>query len=217
MALPFTKPEIYVDTRFSPKIGSAGIESAVVYAPFDEALEVLAENGYDFISTAQNAQLRRQMGQDTEISIKGNLTGGGVIYFPKGKPKLVRNSPIILSAEKATQAHSKGSEFYPTREQIEQALEDSVDFPQESIVIPTNRFGSEDLTVHAFGGEEQAGAYGRFLRKVGLKKMSIRAVDRNYVDKQNQPFARQTWFGGLDHWSDLNSSMYISCRLRGVK
>ena len=47
-----TKPEVQVDIR------PTGMESAVVYAPFDVALDSLTEQGYDVISLPQNSQLR---------------------------------------------------------------------------------------------------------------------------------------------------------------
>ena len=156
--------------KFNAEIMPAGIESAVVYAPLDKALEALTENGYKVISLPKNAQLRIQQGPRSFISRKGNWTGEGVIYFPNGKPKLVRNSPILDSAKEATQAHKSREEFYPTKEQIEQALVDSIDFPQENIKIPTDRLSEEALTVWAFGGEKEARAYGEFLRNAGIQK-----------------------------------------------
>ena len=160
-----TKPEVQVDIRL------IGLESAVVYAPFDKALETLTERGYGVISLAQNAQLRIQQGADSYISRKGNWTREGVLYVPNGKPKLVRNSPILLSAKEATSAHKIREEFYPTQEQVEKALEDSVDFPAQNIEIPTDRLSEEALTVYAFGGEERARAYGEFLKNAGISRL----------------------------------------------
>ena len=211
-----TKPEVQVDIR------PTGMESAVVYAPFDVALDSLTEQGYDVISLPQNSQLRMQRGADAPISRNGNWTREGILYVPNGKPRLVRNSPVLfvlLSAREATECHRNGKEFYPTKEQIEQALLDSADFPTENIEIPTDRFGSDALAVFAFGGEAEARAYGEFLRNARIKKMPVCAIDKDYVTKQNQPFARQMWFRDLDFSSVLDGYGYLDddYRLRGVK
>ncbi|MEK6884158.1 MAG: hypothetical protein AABY22_31300, partial [Nanoarchaeota archaeon] len=112
-------------------------------------------------------------------------------------------------------------EFYPTREQIEKSLTDSIDFPEKSIEIPTNRFDSEALPVWAFGGEKEAKAYGEFLREeAGIKEMPVYTVNKDYVDKQSQSFARQMWFRSLDFRSELNGFSRLSGGdngLRGVK
>ena len=206
--------EIQVDIK------PTGIESAVVTAPFDEALKTLTEQRYGVISLAQNAQLRIQQGKDAYISRSGNWTREGILYVPGEKPKLVKNSPILFSAAQATEAHRKGKDFYPTKEQIESALTNSVDFPQENIEIPIDRFGSDALSVFAFDGEDEAIAYGEFLRNAGIKKMPVYAVDKNYVEKENQPFTRQMWFGDLDGRSGLNDDdryLDFDGGLRGVK
>lgn len=204
--------EITVDIR------PIGIKSAIAYGPFDEALEFLTKNGYKLISLPQNALLRIRHGKDAYISQNGNWVKEEVLYIPKEKNKLVRVSSILESAKKATQAHRNGEEFYPTRKQIERSLTDSVDFPEETIEIPTNAFGSRALTVYAFGGEIEARTYGRFLRESGIKKMPFYAVNKNYVNKQSQPFARQLWFRLLGDWSGLDGrDGLLDARVRGVK
>jgi hypothetical protein len=203
--------EINVDIR------STGMESAAFSAPFDKALEALTDKGYDVISLPQNALLRIKQGKDSFISRNGNWTREGVIWFPNGNPKLVRNSPILYSAKEATEANRQGKKFYPTKEQIEQALADSVDFPTENISIPTNRFGENEITAYAF--RDVAEQHGQFLREVGIKEMPVWAVHKNHVKKQNSPFSRQLWFGGLDYRSVLGSDGHLDGNggLRGVK
>ncbi len=207
--------ELQVDVRPS------GIESAVVYAPFDQALETLTKSGYDFISTAQNAQLRIEQGAKSPVSQNGNWVKEGIVYRPNENPRLVRVSPIISSANDATQAHRNGKEFYLVSSQIEQALADSIEFPVKNIEIPTKRFGEEALTAYVFGGEKQAQLYGAFLAEAGIKAMPVWAVDKNHMNKQSEPFARQLWFGGLgDDRSSLGGYDYcLDCgdRIRGVR
>ena len=196
-----------------------GIESAVVYAPFDKAPAELQKNGYKIISLEDNAKLRIQQGKDAYISSNSNWTREGILYIPKEGNKLVRNSPILESAREATRAHKIGREFYPTKEQIASALTDSIDFPEKTIEIPTNRFDSEALPIWVFGGEQEAQAYGEFLREAGIKDMPVWVVDKDYVKKQNKPFARQMWFGGLGYGSVLGGGRFLvnGVSLRGVK
>ena len=208
-------------TELTIDIKPSGIESGIVYAPFDKGLAVLQENGLELISLPQNAQLRMQQGKDSYVSKNGNWTREGVIYIPNSTPKLVRNSPILQSAKGATDAHRNDKEFYIAQEQLEQSLTDSIDFPEENIEIPTKRFGSEALTVYAFGGEKQAQAYGKFLKDAGISKMPVLVVDKNYVNEQTRPFARQAWFRYLDYWSCLlgDCGLLLSggSRVRGVR
>ena len=112
-------------------------------------------------------------------------------------------------------------EFYLTSLQIEQALVDSIEFPVKNIEIPTKRFGEEALTTYVFGGEKQAQLYGAFLAEAGIKAMPVWAVDKNHVNKQSKPFARQLWFYRLvDDRSNLNGNYhnlnYVN-RVRGVR
>ena len=197
-----------------------GIESIVESGPFDRAQKVLESGGYRIISLSENAQLRIQQGANHDISRNGNWTREGIIYIPKEKPRLVRNSPILYSAREAVKAHRNGKEFYPTNDGVEQALTDSAEFPSSNIEIPTGSFGEDALTVYAFGGEQQAKAYGEFLRQAGIKKLPVWVVDQDYVQKQNRPFARQMWFRNLGGGSILvGYGRYLRCgdRLRGVK
>ena len=199
-------------------IRPTGIESAIVCAPFDRGLAELQRDGYEIISLLQNAELRIQQGKDHYDSKNGNWVKEGVLYIPGKRNKLVRVSPILESAKEATQTHRIGKEFYPTREQIEQSLTDSVDFPEKTIEIPTNRFDWGALTVYAFGGEKKAKAYGEFLDDAGIKKMPVYPVDKDYVNKQSQPFARQLWFRLLGDWSGLDGrDGLLDARVRGVK
>lgn len=133
---------------------------------------------------------------------------------------MVRNSPVLYSATEATQAHRNEKESYLTKGQVDSALEDSVEFPSQDTRIPTNRFAEEDLTVYAFGGEEQARQYGEFLRNAGINEMPVWVIDKDYFNEQSQPFTRQMWFGNLVNRSDLfgyDRLLHYSTGLRGVK
>lgn len=200
-------------------IESVTIKSIVRYDVFDKVLESLTEDGYEAISLSQNAKSRIQQGKDAKISIYGNWVREGVLYVPNGKNKFLPVSPMLESAKEATQDHRMGGEFYLTGEQIESSLTDSVDFPEETIEISTDKLDYEDLTVHAFEGEDEARAYGEFLYDAGLEKLLIYAVDKDYVNKQKWPFVRQIFFRNLDGMSALYSFWGIHCdhEMRGVK
>ena len=192
-------------TNYDIDVRTDKMESGIVYAPFDQALDILQRNSADLISTAQNAQLRMQQWANSPVSQNGNRVREGVIYRPNENSRLVRVSPIIASAKDATNAHRNRKEFYLTSLQIEQALADSIEFPVKNIKIPTKRFGEEALTTYVFGGEKQAQLYGAFLAEAGIKAMPVWAVDKNHVNKQSKPFARQLWFGRL---GDYRSYLY---------
>lgn len=195
------------------------IKSIVRYDVFDKVLESLTEDGYEIISLSQNAESRIQQGKDAKISIYGNWVREGVLYVPGGKNKLIEVSPMLESAKEATQAHRAEEEFYLPRDQIEQFLTDSIDFPEETIEIPTEKLNWEALTVCAFGGEKKAQYYGDFLNDAEIEKLLIYAVDKDYVDKQKWPFVRQIFFRNLDGMSALYSFGGIHCdhEMRGVK
>ena len=164
--------------------------------------------------------MRIQEGTEAYISQNGNYVREGVIYIPKAKPKLVRFSPILSFVKDATYAHGQGEEFCPSQDLIDIALGDSVEFPQKDILIPTNRFNSEGLLAFLFGGVDKAQAYGNFLDSTGIKEMFVCVVDNNYVNKQDKPFARPLWFGGLIDGSYLDVSIHYlhnDERVRGVR
>jgi len=210
------RPEITEDVK--PNL----LSSAVVSAPFDLAKEILEEQSYDIISLPVNAELRIKQGKEAYISQNGNLVREGVLYIPGKGNKLVRNSPILYSAQEATQAHREGKEFYTTNEAVQKALEDSVDLPLANKDIPTKRFNENDVTVWAFGAgdSKKAQAYGDFLKDSEINSILVWVIDKDYVKKQNSPFVRQLWFGGLDDRSDLDGDdgdLRDDNRVRGVR
>ena len=192
-----------------------GMKSAYVAAPFDQAKEALENEGYEMISLEQMAQLRIQEGKDSFVSKNGNWTKEGFLYVPKKGIFLTKNSPIMKSAEKATECHRNGEDFYPTSKQVEKSLVDACKITNKE--IPTSRFAEEELTAYAFGS--QAKAYGEFLKEAGIKNLNIYTADM-----QDKPFATQAWLGGLvsdsglggNYW-DLDRGLANDIRARGVQ
>src|SRR3989344_5260037 len=136
-----------IETDIKP----SGIESGVVYAPFDKGKAELEDASFQIISTPKNAELRIQQGKDSFVSRNGNWVREGVLYIPRKGNYLTRHSSILQSAEEATQAHRECTEFYPTQEQVDLALKDSVKFPEKNVEIPVGRFGEEELIVFVIG------------------------------------------------------------------
>ncbi len=173
------------------------VELATVYAPFDVALKVLRDGGYDLLSAAQNADLRIKKGIDSIISQNGNWVREGVIYFPADpaeRYKLVRNSPILESPREAMKSNRQ-KEFVPSVDQIDKAIEDSIDFPYAGHSIQINYAGSDELLAYLLGGEERARHYAELLKEAGITRIDITREDHDYRLSQKQPFVRQVWFG----------------------
>ncbi len=172
------------------------IESTIIYAEFDEALEILNLINYEFVSLRQIAQLRVSYGKEHEFSKNENLAREGILYVPKKGIFLTKNSPILDNAKEAVRAHKNGREYFLTDEQFEQSLTNSVRLVGRK--IPTNRFKENEITAFAFGNFAEK--YGNFLYESGIKEMSVYLA--NFSDK---PFARQMKFMELESNSAFNS------------
>ena len=182
--------ETKTETKF------AKLESTIIYAEFDEALEILSSINYEFISLQQVAQLRIQQGKDFYFSKDGNWTKEAFIYSPEKGAFLTKSSPIIGNEREAVQTHRKGVEYFLTDEQVEKSLTNSVGLVGRK--IPTNRFKENEITAFAFG--EIAEQYGNFLYEYGIKEIPV------YLTCfASRPFARQMKFMGLSHNSAFNS------------
>ena len=196
--------EITVDIK------PTGVESAIVYAPFDIAKKALENKGYRIISLEENAKLRIQQGKGSYISKNGNRTREAVIYLPDKRIILTKNSPIMENPKEATTAYRNGNEYFLTNEQVEQALQDSVSLSGKA--IPTNDFKNNEITNFAFG--DIAENYGLFLKNAGINKMPV-----YLANVSNKPFARQMWFRNLGSYSELNGygrGLGSGGRMRGV-
>lgn len=172
-----------------------GLRSAYVKAPFNKGLEVLQAHDYDLISLEQNARLRWQEGAQADIFRYGNWVREDVIYVPKKGTFLTKVSHILRNAEKATECHRNGGDFYLTSEQVDECFTNSVPLITEA--ISTNKFGDNKIAQYAFG--EHAENYGRFLKEYGIEEMPIWLANM-----QDRPFARKMWFRRLGYgWSGL--------------
>lgn len=182
------------------------LRSAHISGPFDKAKEALERRGYQIISLEQLAGLRIQEGKDSFVSKNGNWTKEGFLYVPEKGIFLTKKSPIIKSAQKATECHRNKKDFYPTSKQVESALADSCKVTDKT--IPTLKLSEEELTAYAFG--KQAKLYGEFLNEAGIKNLHIYTADM-----QEQPFATQAWLGRLVFGSGLGGGSYCGWLLAG--
>ena len=188
-----------------------GIYSAIIFAPFDKALSLLASKGFQIISLEENANLRMQTGRYSEISKIGNFAQEAILYLP-GKGKfLTKLSPIMEFPVEATNAHLLDTEYYLRPEQVEKALSRSVKLEDEYISI--DQFGEDEVTDLMFGS--YAKEYGEFLREYGFVEMPV------YFDEiSEEPFARQVWFNGLSESEILaGMGLDLSCGqgVRGIR
>jgi len=181
-----------------------------VHAPYDTALEFLKERGYREATLAENAQFRIQAGKDSGLSQQGNFVKEDILYIPRKGTFLTKNPITSQVPEKVIQAHIDGKEFYPTKRQVDKALEDAIQIYDAGQYhagnIPFDDFGKNKTTVYAFGTAKDAQNYAAFVRgefeKDGLHKMIISIGDEELVvNKQSRPFARKVYFPCIDFCS----------------
>ena len=188
-----------------------GMYPDYVDAPFDKAKQDLESKGYSIISLEQNARLRIQEGKERNE----NWTREAFLCNPETNLwYLTKKSPIMDFPVEAVQAHREGREYLLTNEQVQRALENSVEVKDRE--IPTDRFGEDPLAVYAFGDSAQD--YGLFLKDVN-KDVKIKEMPIWLPDSREKPFARQLWFRYLDDWSVLDGDYMglLSGRMRGVR
>lgn len=187
-------------------------DSAYSDLPFDKGKKELEKDGYSIIFLEENARLRMQEGAIADVSKYGNYVSEAFVYDPKTELwYLTKNSPIMQTPRKATSAHRNGQEFYLTDEQLQRALENSVQITDKSIL--TGRFGEDKLTDFAFG--DVAKDYGLFLNNHDIQEMPIWLPS----DKKEKSYSRPVWFYNLGNGSGLNGiigALHYGVRLRGI-
>jgi hypothetical protein len=203
-------------------------EIVYVEAPFDKALIQLRQEGAKLISLRDLAYGRIETKDNSHISENGSYVKQGAIYVPGQKVIFTDNSPIIKNAEKATDCHRKGEEFYvDAKSYLEQVEKDKNKAPEkrkaiifssaEDFSIPTNRFADEEITRWAF--KDKAKEYGEFLgnSKYKIKEMLFYLVNSD----TKKSFARQMWLRRIGNGvrSDLygNWDLNNGDRVRGVR
>jgi len=217
------KPKVEVDVHCYARLKH--VISAVCCAPFDKAKKELEKKVFTIISAEQNAYLRFQEGMACDISQYGNWTKEAFVYVPSKGRFLVAESPLLELSEKElkakiaslTSAPKGKKEIYLNDEQLEKALEDSVEITD--LEIQTRRLREDERMLFLFGGD-RAYEYGDFLNKTGITQMSLQLVKEEYVEEQERAFVRQLWFGGLNGKSTFIGdarTFDLGFKLRGIK
>ena len=106
-------------------------EVSYVSAPFNESNKLFKSKGLGWMSARDLAYARRKTDENRKIdemssfSTNGSWIKEGDLYFPSEKNKivLVRNSAVLRSPVKATEAHRQGKEFFLTEKAANEYLE----------------------------------------------------------------------------------------------
>lgn len=175
-------------------------QSVYIECPFDEGIKELAKAGYRVISAEENARLRIQEGKDALISREGNIVREGIIYMPGDFGYLTKCAPEIEDPIKATRCSRKNKELYPSKEQIERAIDSSVSvkfpYPEDSYHpkrIPVDRLAEEETTRFMFG--DSAERYGEFLKEIGMKNICLNIPYGMWMDQLRKPYSEILFFG----------------------
>ncbi|MEK6935241.1 MAG: hypothetical protein AABW67_00480 [Nanoarchaeota archaeon] len=188
-----------------------GIRYADVEAAFDLGIEALTKKGYHLISLEESANLRIQGGAST-LSHE-NYTKEAFLFIPKKGIFLTPVSPIIPNAKEATRLWSeKSGRYYLTSNQVEESLLGAICLSEESIRIPTNRFGDESIPKFMFGN--LAEKYGDFLKENKIDSIYINMF--HFFGCETKPSAGQVYFTKDEINHEINLSNYNN-KVVGIK
>ena len=207
-------------TELTYDVTSRIADSGYIEAPFNQAKKKIEKARCKIISTEENAMLRMQEGRWAEITKKGNITRECLIFIPGEQHYFFSKiSPIIESAEKATQIHRERKEFCPTRNQLERATDPSVSIkiPLNQKYIPIKRLLEEEAGEFILGQSLQD--YSNFLRESKIKEFPINI---SYIEELfGRAIAKPFIFRGLNEINKpletLNqSNLSYNLRTRGI-
>lgn len=125
----------------------------------------------------------------------------GISIFPPNITSNIEGNCMISGKEflDLIRNNFEKSNFYPNKERIMRAKEESVDFPVleegEIISIGADNFDKDEITIFAFGGKREAKAYGTELMKFGINNIIIRPIDRKIIEIFEKPFVLQVFYG----------------------
>lgn len=208
-----------------------------VYAhvgPFDRGITALRNDGFALSSARDIAEEKlldhhhHPLITDFQILVAENFN-----YFPNGDILIASRAynPLLKTgaAEKATDCHRNGNEFY-LDEQVARDLFERAELDPEKALrsgvlalprtaikgdlleIPTTAFKEEPVTYFLF--RDVAKPYGRFLKDADVDKIPVFVVDENYAKKQERPFSRAFFLDPL--WlKDERNDLYEAAGLTG--
>ena len=202
-------------------IESQELSSAHIGASFDVGKTKLEKQGYEIISFRDYAMLSIQEGRGAFISQRGNWVIEGVVYVPKKGRFFTKNSPVMDNPLEAVYAQINEGEFYINDEQIERALENSIQIPYNIKNISVKEFGEEPITIFCF--KDMAKKYGEFLEEAGITGMRLRLHGKYQMENQIEvkSYANQLRLSGFrDDKIDIYgnySNMAYGYRCRGYR
>ncbi len=202
------------------------ITYAFTHSSLAKGLEMFNKEGFKMCSLKDIARLRlaesRRDGgiiyADSNFTAAGIsskfdegpiTTREGILIFP-GKnfhAKIVRNSPILGDLD------NMEFTYYPTDEQISEALKNSTDYPSytkggKNVSIRTRDFGKNKLAIWAFGaGDEKiANSYGCILNDSSIDSIAVHCAFRwDEAEKKKRPYLHQVYYG--KPWDDFHIYM----------
>ncbi len=180
------------------------MDTKILKGRFDEVLAQIREMQSNIVTIPQQMQAITQSGNINHCYTGSNFVAEGVIYFPRGTPKIVRQSPILVNPTGAYRDHKQEKEFMVSPESLEQTIVESADFPQESVKIPTRSFCSDPL-INFVLGEETAKIYGELLSDSKITRVLINPISSYYVRGQRGAFVRQVFFDPLGEKSFIET------------
>ncbi len=199
-------------------IEPGGRSSRYLISLFADGKSALEKKNYHIISMQENAELRIQEGRKSIISESGNCLREAFVYLPnKEGTFLTKKSPIMENPAEAANCNRENKDYYLNSRQVKAALSDSNSIKLEKKIIQTNEFSKNKIMRFAFG--EIASLYGNFLEDNGIKEICIPTIESD----DNEPFARQVFFYGLDEKNEERyifdgiKKLHFCLRVRGIK
>ena len=177
----------------------------------------------DFETHSRWIENLRRNGQNVNFThfapdsvLHGNRVSEGVVYVPGDGRYITRNSPAMKRPEEFVAAEKARRPFYITKSELKEALKDSIkipyifggEIPREDFEggsdnkLPLNIFEESDVTKFCFHNEGLK-KYKEILGSFGVNNVSISLNGKNYVNAQEQPFAKQLSFGGIGNGSPI--------------
>jgi hypothetical protein len=212
---------------FIPDVSKGRIKSGYVEGEaFDKTLKTLEQNAHRIITIPEYAKLRMQEGKNSFCSLYGTRVSEWIVYIPKDNCFYWIKDPVLNKfAKKATNAHRNNQEFFPNKNILERVLDTAIKIPFDYVnkIILTNELHNDRVFSQIY--EKIAKEYGSWLfdKENGKQVLTTgfrNILDKDYVNNQNNLFARKVWFPGLGGGSGLNSnsgSLDFSYWVRGVR
>lgn len=173
--------------------------SCLSTASFDKARTSMIENGYRVISLEENAILRMETEKHYAVSRLDSNVREGLLFVPERglyitkKSPFFQDFPIELNFCNNTRPDwddrsAPSNSRIITKDQIEEALSDSISIPGKDVFVPANRFAEDEYAIYLFG--ETAGEYRDFLSSRGVEGLFFSGKD---LLDSTEPFVQRIY------------------------